>query len=75
VLQVAIVQLPPKTDTRGSDTFSDIIDVGGVVIPLTIVVVVLAVIWPGMKRWFRHRARRRRRRRHHDAHPDTPRVP
>jgi len=74
-VRVAIVQLPQTTDAPGNDTFRDIVDVAGAVVPLAIVVLVLAVSWPGMKRWFRHRVRRWRRRRHHDAHPGTPRQP
>lgn len=74
-MRVAIVQLPQTTDAPGNDTFRDVIDVAGAVIPLAILVLVIAVSWPQMKRWFRHRIRRRRRRRHHDAHPGTPRLP
>ena len=72
---MAIVQLPQTRDVPGDDTFRDITDVAGVVLPLAIVVLMLAVSWPGMKRWFRHRIRRRRRRRHHDTNAGTPRVP
>jgi hypothetical protein len=75
VVRVAIVQLPQTTDAPGNDAFRDIIDVAGAVIPLAIVVIVVAVSWPGMKRWFRHRIHRRRRRRHHGTHTGTPRSP
>ena len=74
-MRVAIVQLPQTTDAPGNDTFRDIVDVAGAVIPLAIVVLVIAVSWPGMKRWFRHRIRRWRRRHHHDVHHGTPRLP
>jgi hypothetical protein len=74
-VRVAITQLPQTTEAPGNDTFRDIIDVGGAVIPLAIVVIVVAVSWPGMKRWFRHRIHRRRRRRQHGAHPGAPRLP
>lgn len=74
-MRVAIVQLPQTTEAAGNDTFRDIIDVGGAVIPLAIVVLVLAVSWPGMRRWVRHRVRRWRRRRHHSVHPGAPRLP
>ena len=74
-MRVVIAQLSQTTDAPGNDTFRDIVDVAGVVIPLTVVVLVLAVSWPAMKRWVRHRLRRWRRRRHHDAHTGTPRLP
>ena len=74
-MRVAISQLPQTTDAPGNDTFRDVIDVAEVVIPLAIVVLVLAVSWPGMRRWVRHRVRRWRKRRHHDAHPGTPPLP
>ena len=74
-MRVAIVQLPQTTDAPGNDTFRDVIDVAGAVIPLAMVVLVIAVSWPHMKRSFRHRLRRWRRRRQHDAHPGTPRSP
>ena len=74
-MRVALVQLPQTTDVPGNDTFRDMTDVAGAVIPLAIVVLMIAVSWPGMKRWFRHRIRRWRRRRHHGAHPGTPRLP
>jgi len=62
---------PPTPD----DTFRDVLDVAGVAIPLALVVLLVAVSWPSMKRWARHRLRRRRRRRHHDAHAGSPRAP
>jgi hypothetical protein len=74
-VRVAIPQLPQTTDAPDNDTFRDVMDVAGVVIPLAIVVLVLAVSWPGMRRWVRHRLRRWRRRRHHDAHPEPKRLP
>jgi hypothetical protein len=57
------------------DTFRDVLDVAGVAIPLALVVLLIAVSWPSIKRWARHRIRRRRRRRHHDAHVGTPPGP
>ena len=74
-MRVASVQLPQTTGAPGDDTFRDVIDVAGAVIPLTIIVLLVAVSWSGMKRWVRHRVRRRRRRRHHDGHAGTPRLP
>ena len=63
---------PPAQD----DTFRDILDVAGVAVPLAFAVLLLAVSWPSIKRWTRHRIRRRRRRRHHhDAHPGAPTTP
>jgi peptidoglycan/LPS O-acetylase OafA/YrhL len=61
---------PPAPD----DTFHDVLDVVGVAITLAFVVLFVAVSWPGVKRWARHR-RRRRRRRQHDAHTGSPRLP
>jgi hypothetical protein len=72
---VAIAQQlqPPESPT--DDGFRDVLDVAGIAIPLALVVLLVAVGWPGIKRWARHRWRRHRRRRHHDAHPGAPRVP
>ena len=73
---LAIAQQPQRFDASApDDTFRDVLDVAGVAIPLALVVLLLAVTWPSMKRWVRHRMRRRRRRRHHDAHPDAPTTP
>ena len=57
---------PPTAD----DTFRDVLDVAAIAVPLAVVLLLVAVSWPGLKRWARHRLRRRRRRRHHhhDAH-------
>jgi hypothetical protein len=76
-VQLAPVHLPQTTEAPGNDTFRDVLDVAGVVIPLAIVVLVLvlAVSWPNIRRWLRHRARRRRHRHHHDGHPGTPPLP
>jgi hypothetical protein len=68
-------QVQPPESQGSDDTFRDVLDVAGVAIPLALAVLLLAVSWPGMKRWARHRWRRRRRRRHHDAHTGAPRVP
>jgi hypothetical protein len=74
---VALAQQPQRFEQSApDDTFRDVLDVAGVAIPLALGVLLLAVSWPGMKRWARHRIRRRRRRRHHhDAHPGTPPGP
>ncbi|MFL5613267.1 MAG: hypothetical protein ACJ796_06365 [Gemmatimonadaceae bacterium] len=59
---------PPEAD----DTFRDVLDVAGVAVPLALVVLLVAVGWPSIKRWARHRLRRRRRKHHHGAHSGTP---
>jgi hypothetical protein len=72
----AIVQQPqPFEPSSPDDTFHDMVDVIGVAVPLAFAVLLLAVSWPAMKRWVRHRIRRRRRRHHHDAHHDAPAAP
>jgi hypothetical protein len=76
VVLVAVIQQPRTFDqATPDDAFRDVLDVAGVAVPLAVVVLLVAVGWPGIKRWARHRMRRRRRRRHHDAHPDTPTTP
>lgn len=66
---IALTQEPqPLGPSLPDDTFHDLVDVIGVAVPLAFAVLLLAVSWPGVKRWVRHRIRRRRRRRHHDAH-------
>ena len=73
---VAVAQQPQRFEQSApDDTFRDVLDVAGVAIPLALAVLLLAVGWPSIKRWTRHRIRRRRRRRHHDAHPGTPPAP
>ncbi|HEY7233373.1 MAG TPA: hypothetical protein VH539_04445 [Gemmatimonadaceae bacterium] len=72
---IAVVQQPPTFDqATPDDTFRDVLDVAGVAVPLALGVLLLAVSWPGLKRWARHRLRRRRRR-HHQAHPGSPTQP
>lgn len=69
----ALVQEPQTFAPSGSDdTFHDLVDVVGVAVPLAFAVLLLAVTWPSIKRWVRHRLRRRRRRHHHDAHHAAP---
>lgn len=69
---VALVQEPQRFGPPESDdTFRDVLDVAGVAVPLALVVLLVAVGWPGIKRWARHRLRRRRRRHNHDAHSGT----
>jgi hypothetical protein len=76
VVLVAVIQQPRTFDqATPDDAFRDVLDVAGVAVPLAVVVLLVAVGWPGMKRWARHRIRRRRRRRHHDAHHDAPTTP
>lgn len=65
---IALTQEPPVEPTTSDDTFHDLVDVVSVAVPLAFAVLLLAVSWPNVKRWVRHRLRRRRRRRHHDAH-------
>ncbi|HKW09596.1 MAG TPA: hypothetical protein VJO33_04400 [Gemmatimonadaceae bacterium] len=73
---IAVVQQPQTFDqATPDDTFRDVLDVAGVAVPLALGVLLLAVSWPGLKRWVRHRLRRRRRRRHHHAHPGSPTAP
>ena len=65
----ALTQEPqPIEPSPPDDTFHDLVDVVGVAVPLAFAVLLLAVSWPCMKRWVRHRMRRRRRRHRHDAH-------
>jgi hypothetical protein len=60
---VAIVQQTPVLEqTSSDDTFRDLVDVAGVAVPLAAAVLIAAVSWPNVKRWFRHRTRRHRRR-------------
>lgn len=60
---VAIVQQSPDFEqTSSDDTFRDLVDVASVAIPLAVAVLIAAVSWPNVKRWFRHRSRRHRRR-------------
>jgi len=69
---VAVAQQPQTFEQSApDDTFRDVLDVAGVAIPLALAVLLLAVSWPGMKRWARHRIRRRRRRHHRDGHVGT----
>lgn len=69
----ALVQEPQTfAASAPDDTFHDLVDVVGVAVPLAFAVLLLAVTWPNMKRWVRHRLRRRRRRHHHDAHHAAP---
>jgi hypothetical protein len=76
VVLVAVVQQPQTFEQASpDDTFRDVLDVAAVAVPLAVVVLLVAVTWPGIKRWARHRMRRRRRRRHHDAHPGAPTTP
>jgi peptidoglycan/LPS O-acetylase OafA/YrhL len=76
VVLVAVVQQPQTFEQASpDDTFRDVLDVAVVAVPLALVVLLVAVTWPGIKRWARHRMRRRRRRRHHDAHPGAPTTP
>jgi len=73
---IAVIQQPQTFDqATPDDTFRDVLDVAGVAVPLALGVLLLAVSWPGLKRWVRHRLRRRRRRRHHHAHPGAPTAP
>jgi hypothetical protein len=74
---VALVQEPQVFEQPiRDDSFHDILDVAGIAIPLALAVLLLAVGWPGLKRWTRHRIRRHRRRRHqHNAHPRAPMTP
>ena len=73
---VALAQQPQTFEqSTPDDTFRDVLDVAAVAIPLALAVLLLAVSWPNIKRWARHRMRRRRRRRHHDAHRDAPHAP
>lgn len=65
---IALTQEPPIGPSAPDDTFHDLVDVVSVAVPLAFAVLLLAVSWPNVKRWVRHRMRRRRRRRHHDAH-------
>lgn len=60
----ALTQEPqPFGPSPTDDSFHDIIDVVGVAVPLALAVLLLAVSWPNIKRWLRHRIRGRRR--HH----------
>jgi hypothetical protein len=73
---VAFAQQPQTTELpTPDDTFRDLLDVAGVAISLALVVLVIAVTWPGIKRWARHRMRRHRRRRHQSAHTGPGRLP
>ena len=65
----------PFEPSPPDDTFHDMVDVISVAVPLAFAVLLLAVSWPNVKRWVRHRLRRRRRRHHHDAHHDAPAAP
>lgn len=72
----ALVQEPQQFEpSPPDDTFHDMVDVVGVAVPLAFAVLLLAVTWPNVKRWVRHRLRRRRRRHHRDAHTDAPAAP
>ena len=71
---IAVTQQPSAVETQTTDdTFRDVLDVAAVAVPLALALLLIAVTWPGLKRWARHRLRRRRRRRHHhpDAHAGT----
>lgn len=59
---VAIVQQAPEIESPSDDTFRDLVDVAGIAVPLAVAVLIAAVSWPSVKRWFRHRTRRQRRR-------------
>lgn len=73
---VAFAQQPQTTELpTPDDTFRDLLDVAGIAISLALVVLVIAVTWPGIKRWLRHRLRRHRRRHHPGAHTGQGRVP
>jgi len=73
---LAVAQQPRTYEqATPDDTFRDVLDVASVAVPLALAVLLIAVSWPSMKRWARHRIRRRRRRRHHDVHPDAPTTP
>ena len=65
VLQQALTTSP-------DDTFRDFLDVAGIAIPLAVVVLVVALSWPTMKRWVRHRRHRRRHRRHRNVEMPAP---
>lgn len=59
---VAIIQQSPEFESPSDDTFRDLVDVASVAVPLAVAVLIAAVTWPSVKRWFRHRTRRQRRR-------------
>jgi hypothetical protein len=71
VLLAQVQQPQPFEPPAPDDTFRDILDVAGVAIPLAVAVLLIAVSWPSMKRWARHRIRRRHKRRH-KPHPGSP---
>ena len=59
---VAIIQQAPELESPSDDTFRDLVDVAAIAVPLAVAVLIAAVTWPSLKRWFRHRSRRHRRR-------------
>lgn len=59
---VATIQQAPELESSSDDTFRDLVDVAAIAVPLAVVVLIAAVTWPSLKRWFRHRTRRHRRR-------------
>ena len=59
---VAIIQQAPELESPSDDTFRDLVDVAAIAVPLAVAVLIAAVTWPSLKRWFRHRSRRQRRR-------------
>jgi len=73
---VAIVQQPQTVEPPSpDDTFRDLVDVAGIAVPLAAAVLLGAISWPGVRRWFRHRMRRHRRRKRHQPVPtDTSTV-
>ena len=63
----AVVQEPQNYDTPPDDGFRDFVDVAAIAIPLALIALVTAMLWPSAKRWFRHRMRRHRRRKRRAA--------
>lgn len=73
---VALVQEPQPLESSTDDAFHDLVDVVGLAVPLAFAVLLLAISWPHVKRWIRHRRHRRRRhRQRHDVHHDAPAAP